>query len=790
LSYEGPVRLTQELERIRKLPRRELDFGSPEVLTLAWTWSPQLLNENGKREWDRIVALPLPEQEKEFARFARPKDQFVDGVPGVGCPLLLSGEQAVMLFEAYHCKGLFASAGVGIGKTLVNLLLALIFGAQRPVCVVPGGLVEDTHAKFADLVRYWKAPRPMPQIVSYEKLSNPSHAALLCDCMKCTGAKQEPAVPGGLRPTHLFPDECDKLRDPGAVATRRIGRYMSKHHETVYCGMTGTAWRKSIKNSAPQLIWALKWGAPVPLTYVDMNEWSEALDMSSRGERRDPGALLLLADVEPTSVPDYQTRVEIAADAFQRRLLDTPGVIQTYRQSCTTPITIRLIKAPEDPILDAAFTHFRDKQMTLDGWDVDDPLSAMRYATEMGCGFFYFWWNDEGFSQCLSSLRKNERLMISATERKILNDCVATIGNGTGLAPVVARLKSEGQQSAPGISRLDTDSLSKTTTGFSVNSLEYAVSVVSGRVAPKVASAAAAISPLITTTERAVSEAYSASRATELWQCWEIVLRAYPALFAIFEKAVAAARPPLEWLEARRDASRRVRELIEASARSRPLDSKAQVYRAFPDDPVLNHWKEVEPTFVPNTVARPITASVLGFAASWVKLNTPALVWVQHDYVGAALSAMTGVPYFGSKGRDINGRYIMKHSPKESAILSLSANSRGRNLQAWNTNLVLGPAQANTQWEQGYCGRTHRQGQKRPVHIDVLISCAENLRAVTQAYAEASWVKSRTAAESKLLVAQWDWSNLPASELQALTPEHPSFARWVRPGESNSVARV
>ena len=71
MSYAGPVRKSQELTRILALPRRTLDFDSPEVKALAWAWSKQLLNDAGKREFARIEALPEAQREAEFARFAR-----------------------------------------------------------------------------------------------------------------------------------------------------------------------------------------------------------------------------------------------------------------------------------------------------------------------------------------------------------------------------------------------------------------------------------------------------------------------------------------------------------------------------------------------------------------------------------------------------------------------------------------------------------------------------------------------------------------------------------------------
>lgn len=623
--YSGPVRHTPELERVRTLPWREIDLAA--AADLAERWSPLLLNDAGRAQWSRLAALPAIAREAELARFARPAE-----LGGEGCPLRLRPLQALALYEARAAQGLFASLGVGEGKTLITWLLALVLGAVRPVLVVPAGLVRDTHDKFAALAKYWCAPKRSPLVISYEKLGAPSSAPLLCNCGKCMG-EEEPLVAGGYRPDLLMADESDKLRNPNAACTRRVARYMSRHSSTIYAGFTGTAWRKSLRNSAPQLIWALKWGAPVPISWVELEEWCESLDLRDGEPRRAPGALVLLDSAGPHVVDDD----ERAATAFRRRLLATPGVLQSEGQSCDQPLTIRLIKAPDDPILDAAFTQFRETEATLDGWPIEDPLTYRKHATELGCGFYYVW----------------------------------------------------------------------------------------------------------------------------------------------------DPRPPREWLDARRAAAAFVREKIKESARrGKPLDSSAPVYREFPHAPELVRWKEIEPTFVPNTVPRPITATVFGYVNAWLKANGPALVWVQHTYVGDVLAGMCGVPYFGPGGLDARGRYIMDHSPQESAIVSLRANARGRNLQLWNSNLVVGPPQAATDWEQAICGRTHRQGQEHPVHIEVLISCAENLYSVQKAHAEAGWVRSRGGSVGRLLVARYDWSVFPMAELADLPVEHPAKARWTLPGKS------
>jgi hypothetical protein len=613
--YDGPVRASAELSRILSLPRRVVLAGAAEALAEQWT--PHLLNDRGRAEWYRVNQLPDSERAAELKRM-HDADRTV---------VKLKPIQAVGLFEAHQYCGLFVQGPVGAGKTLLTWLLPLVLSAKRPLLIVPASVERKTHDEFAELARYWRAPNPPVQVLSYQLLGSPANQFKLCNCSRCTGLP-DPATVEGLRPDLLIADECDYLRNPEAAVSKRVARYMARHPETVYCGMTGTALRKSIRNIARHLIWALKFGAPVPLTWIDLEEWSQALDENPRDQiRRKPGALVALA------TPGYSQARELEAvrNGFGQRLVETPGVIASDVQSCDTPLTVRLLKAPDDPVLDDAFRSFRETQTTLDGWDLGDPLSIWRHATELSCAFFYKW----------------------------------------------------------------------------------------------------------------------------------------------------APRPPMDWIEARRAWKKWVREAIDRGApNGRPLDSEAQVGQAYPNAPARLRWREIEPTFVPNSVPVPVSASVLGYAVAWLKAHSPAFVWVQHSYIGETLAGMSGVPYFGPKGKTESGRYIGTHPATQSAILSLHANKRGRNLQAWSRNLVLGPPQAATEWEQGIFGRTHRAGQTKPVYVDVLISCAENLYALERAYQEATFVKDSRLHTQKLLIAEYDWTHYPAAELAALPPDHPSRCRW------------
>jgi hypothetical protein len=615
----APVRESAELARVLRLPRRNVPPGAAEQL--ARQWSRDLLNENGQRHFDRVMALPDAARDAEFRRWGAPRSE-----GGEGVPLCLNGIQAQILFEAFYCRGVVAVASVGAGKTLVSWLLALVLDAKRPLILVPASVLQKTHDEFADIARIWRAPNPLPQIETYQKLGSPANATLLCHCQACTNVA--PITAGGLRPDLLIADECDLLRNPDTAVTRRVARYMSRHPETMYAGLTGTVIRKSIRNFARHMIWALKWNAPIPLSWVELEEWAEALDVDVRGARRPLGALHSFDE------PGHTEPLRAVRAGIKRRFRETPGVVVSDEQSCDQPLTIRILKAPDDPVLDQAFAYFRAKHKTLDGWDLGDTFSVLRHATELSTGFYYKW----------------------------------------------------------------------------------------------------------------------------------------------------SPRPPDEWLEARRDANVFVREAIAASSRSgRPLDSWAQVAAAHRGHPALERWRVVEPTFTPNTVPVPVTASVLGYAVQWIAVNGPALIWVQHTYVGETLAGMSGVPYFGPEGKTSSGRYIMDHPSSQSAIVSMAANKRGRNLQAWYRNLVVGPPQAATDWEQAILGRTHRQGQTRPVLVDVIASCAENLYALQKAQEEAEGGNELISGEQKLQIAEYDWTHFPRYEIATLPLEHPSRPRWIRP---------
>jgi len=630
----APVAADEEFWRIYNLPRRT--WTPEQALAAAEALSPQLLNERGLALWNRCALLPPAEREAELERIASKPSQ-----GGEGCPIRLLPDQAVSLIELGTVRGVIGSLPTSAGKTLFAFLAPhMLPDVQISVLMVPGGLtgmsrgvIGKTELEFDALKKFWRTPKFPIRVMSYDLLSRKEYKCWLCECEKCAGPMEpgeKPREPG-LHPQFVLNDESDALKDPKSARTRRIMRYGSNHPDRLFGFITGTMMRKSLDDVAHQMILALKKGAPVPWPWHIRDAWKQAIDFSPKdGVRRPPGALLRLPR---DGTDDGKTLDELAAEGVRKRWAETPGVIIINKQSCDKPIHIRLLKPPDDPILDAAFYDFRSTKKTPapDCLDVSANLDKMRVGKQLSTGFY------------------------------------------TKIVP----------------------------------------------------------------------------------------------------------RPPEEWYEARREAHKVIREAIANSERAgRPIDSEEEAFLRMKDHPAVQLWQEIKDKYPYKTEPVWMSLSVLGFAAEWMKINAPALIWTSDIPVGNALSLLTGVPYFGEGGYDADGNLLDTYDCRYSAIVSVGANKRGRNLQGWNRCLCITPPQNEVDWEQGVLGRVHRRGQRYDVYCDVIIASADSLRALDIACEVARHVYSRQGFAQKLLLSHFDWSAFPLGEIAGMSEEDPRKARW------------
>lgn len=211
--------------------------------------------------------------------------------------------------------------------------------------------------------------------------------------------------------------------------------------------------------------------------------------------------------------------------------------------------------------------------------------------------------------------------------------------------------------------------------------------------------------------------------------------------------------PPEEWLKRRKACFRFIRRVIEESRNSaRPLYTEGRAIKRFRHEKVVRQWLAIRKSFKPNSVPRWVSGSVVYFAREWAKKNV-GLIFTRQVAVGKAIAEVTGLEYYGAKGKNANGQSIEKANTARSAVLSIDANLRGRNLQGWHRMLVIGCPQAATQLEQ-LIGREHRYGQLRAVIVDILITSGDAEYAFEMAEREAGFVMATQGQKQKILRAE------------------------------------
>lgn len=242
--------------------------------------------------------------------------------------------------------------------------------------------------------------------------------------------------------------------------------------------------------------------------------------------------------------------------------------------------------------------------------------------------------------------------------------------------------------------------------------------------------------------------------------------------------------PPADWLSARRRWNWLVRQIL-TPEQLRPkkdlrremmgdvpdgelferykhlhLDSPFQVAGAVVDGRITEQniifaykeWNRVKDSYKINVVAEWLSEEPLHFCVEWVKQNGNAIIWVEHRAFGEALAKMLNTGFCSNGGLDANGNTIESYKGKL-VVASVAANKEGRNLQAWNKNLIVAAPPNGALYEQ-LIGRTHRPGQQADtVYVDWMCACSEQDEGFSQLMADARYIQHTTGQSQKLLYA-------------------------------------
>lgn len=350
-------------------------------------------------EIKRIAALPRRTWSEDASQ--RLAEMLTRELKTPGGTMKLRPVQAIALFEAMECGGIFGPMRVGSGKTLVTAVLPAVLEAKRPVLLLPAALIEKTGLDFKALREHWRVATNL-QLISYESLGLVSSAQKL----------------EYIRPDLIVADECHYLKNHRAGRTRRVTRFMREHPETKFVGVSGTVMKGSVKDFAHLLRWALKSGAPIPVTDDEVVTWADALDEKVNPlSRRSPDVLFELEGPRLPGCtcegPPHATRcvyeppgdsLTRARRVFQSRLLETKGVVASPRQDGVTcslrvaaleyrpaPITEEHIGNMRHGVKDALGEYTVLPWSTPDGWTFSQAIEFRMYLRQLALGFHSVW---------------------------------------------------------------------------------------------------------------------------------------------------------------------------------------------------------------------------------------------------------------------------------------------------------------------------------------------------------------------------------------------------------------
>jgi hypothetical protein len=347
-------------------------------------------------ELARVLALPRRIWEPEAEELAKELTGYLRRAGGT---MSLRPIQAVALKESYEQQGFFGPIGVGHGKTLISLLLAYVLDCQRPLLVVPAGLLEKTKRDWQILSAHWKIPNWIT-LRSYEVIGRVGSKDFL----------------DRFQPDGLFFDEVQRVKNRKAAVTRRFERHVKARREYEHeqgiqfgdprrlkaCAKSGTITSKSPKDYAHIVQWCLPHLSPVPGTWVELEDWHLALgDLANEASRIDPGALLQFCDEREN---DARDATEAARRGLARRIRETPGIVGTAEGLLGTSLTVQAIEAWPCPAIDEAFEKLRGNPAKTaagvegyrgwelpDGWQLIDGAAVWSAARQLALGFYYVW---------------------------------------------------------------------------------------------------------------------------------------------------------------------------------------------------------------------------------------------------------------------------------------------------------------------------------------------------------------------------------------------------------------
>lgn len=367
----GEVEWSQDFARILALPRRPRPEDWP-----AWADELERLGHPLAAQIRRGVAALVEEMTQ---RLKRP-----------GGTQTLREIQALTLWEAEILEGVVGLIRTGGGKSLIGMLMPMVMPhCKRAVLLLPPDLRPQFYAEWTEYAKHWTLPnlaggdnfvvgRPVLHVVAYSEFSHQKASALLDQ----------------IDPDTILADEMSALRNPDSARGRRFYRCFEARPNTRFCGWDATAVADSITDFWHLLGFALGSGSPIPINVSEVRRWAKALDPNDRDGYFMPGVLQQFCE------PGESVR-----SGFQRRLVNTPGVIVTEENLLGIPLYFEQRTPPPMPESLVKHLHTLRRRTDDGGWKRPDgeelrtPVEVVACAKQLAEGFWLYWKFLEGTNE-------------------------------------------------------------------------------------------------------------------------------------------------------------------------------------------------------------------------------------------------------------------------------------------------------------------------------------------------------------------------------------------------------
>jgi hypothetical protein len=368
----------------------------------------------------------------------------VDGM-GHPCITTLNAVQSWLLFEAERYGGAVGFCGVGSGKSIAFLLLALLFPFIRlAVLLIEPKQRRHYRSQYVRLREHFKVPSvvfddstghtvpgtPPVHLISYSVLSQTKNSDLL----------------DVRNPDLLMLDEGHRACGDSAI-NRRVKRFglkkirdreakLEKNEPVLPRALylipaSGTLESKSIVDTQMLCAYSLGTGSPLPLDPNEAKRWSGVIDPSYMPDRTSATAKKLQrafggGEYDPGSIANLMMPGPERAirEGFRQRRLYTPGIISASASTINAAIYLTERKPPKMPVsVYEALMQVRTQGLRPDKELLTEKLEQIDCARNVACGFYTYWAFPKHPCTCSGVLRCDQCLLIDEwyAKRKAYN---------------------------------------------------------------------------------------------------------------------------------------------------------------------------------------------------------------------------------------------------------------------------------------------------------------------------------------------------------------------------------